>query len=200
MSSVQVHSARAVAAGVLPTLIAGIAACTAARLGAGGDLGSDWTREGAPLLAALVACAVLAAPWGGELARMRLDDQLDALRAMGAGLLRFVVAPRLVAAALALPLLVTMAHFAALLVGGVEAPSRSFGWESPAFEAAHVGAGLLRGAAFGVLIAAVACAAGLAPSRSRPSRAIAHAGARAGGAAIAGVLLLHGLLGGRLPW
>jgi phospholipid/cholesterol/gamma-HCH transport system permease protein len=194
------HSARAVAAGVLPTLIAGVAVCTAARLGAGGDLGSDWTREGAPLVAALVACAVLAAPWAGELARMRLDDQLDALRAMGAGRVRFVVAPRLLAAALTLPLLVTMADFAGLLVGGLEAPSRSFGWESPAFEAAHVGAGLLRGVAFGVLIAAVACAAGLASSRSHPASAIARAGTRAGGAAIAGVLLLHGLLGGRLPW
>jgi phospholipid/cholesterol/gamma-HCH transport system permease protein len=188
------------AAGVVPTLVAGLAVCIAMRWVSGADPGPAWPREGAPLLAGLIACAVLAAPWAGDLARMRLDDQLDALRAMGASPVRFVLLPRLLAAALALPILVTMADFAALLVGGVAAPAAAWRGEPSGFEAAHVGVGLLRGAAFGVLLAAVACAAGLAPSRSRPSRAIARAAARAGGVAVAGVLLLHGLLGGSLSW
>lgn len=176
--------------------------------GGGGATATTWPREAAPLVAALVACGPLAAARAGELARLRLEDQVDALRAMGGSAWRHLVAPRLLAGALAVPLLVLLANAAGLGVAYLDWAPRAARWASPeGVAAADVAVGLARGALFGVALAGAACAAGLAPPRAgrggggrRAPRAVARAAARAGAGGAVAVLGLHVALGGGFAW
>jgi phospholipid/cholesterol/gamma-HCH transport system permease protein len=172
------------------------------------DAAPSWPRESAPLVAALVACGPLAAARAGELARLRLDDQLDALRAMGGSAWRHLVAPRLLAGALALPLLVLLADAAGLGIAYLDWAPRAARWASPqGVGVADVAHGLARGLLFGLALAGVACVAGLArprPGRDgaarRAPRAVARAVARAGAGGAVAVLGLHVVLGKGFPW
>jgi len=197
-----------------PAVVAAAALASFAALAgdaAGASAGAPataWPREAAPLVAALVACGPLAAARAGELARLRLDDQLDALRAMGGSAWRHLVAPRLLAGALALPVLVLLADAAGLGIAYLDWAPRAARWASAeGVGIGDVARGLVRGALFGAALAAVACAAGLAPPRPgrdgaarRAPRAVARAAARAGAGGAVAVLGLHVALGGGFSW
>ncbi len=181
--------------------------------GAGGaPPAAAWPREVAPLVVALVACGPVAAARAAELARMRMRHQVDALRAMGGSVWWHVVTPRLLAAALALPLLVLIADATGLGVTSLDwvldGVPGARGWTSADGVApADIASGLARAALFGALLASISCIAGLTPPRVRrdgrrrsPSRTVARAAARAGAGGAVAVLGLHVLLGGSWPW
>jgi len=169
---------------------------------------ADWPREIAPLVAALVACGPVAAARAAELARMRMRHQVDALRAMGGSVWWHLVAPRLLAAALALPLLAVIADATGFGVTYLDWVPGAPGWASAdGVFPADVATGLVRAALFGLILATVSCIAGLTPPRARrdgrrrsPSRTVARAAARAGAGGVVAVLGLHVLLGGGWPW
>ncbi|MCL4686867.1 ABC transporter permease [Myxococcota bacterium] len=169
---------------------------------------SAWPREGAPLVTALVACGPLAAARAGELARMRLQHQLDALRASGGSVSMHLVVPRLLAAAIALPLLVLVADATGFGLTYLDWVPGAPGWISAGGVApGDVAIGLARAALFGLTLAGVACIAGLTPphrqrdgDRRRRARSVGRATARAGAGGVVAVLGLHLLLGGGWPW
>ncbi|HEY8494427.1 MAG TPA: ABC transporter permease [Myxococcota bacterium] len=166
-------------------------------------LAARWPRETAPLLVALVSCSPLAAARAGELARWQLDHRLDALRAMGASVFRHLVAPRLLAGALALPLLVLVVDgiglAVALLLG--RSMHATAGAAAPVVMPDALAGGLARAALFGIVLAGSGCVAGLLSARrSRAERAAASAATRGGAAAAALLVVLHVALGGSLPW
>lgn len=173
-----------------------------------GASAAAWPREGAPLVTALVACGPLAAARAGELARMRLHHQIDALRAMGGSVWLDLVLPRLLAAALALPLLVLVADATGLGLRYLDwAPGASAWISADAVAPADVAAGLARAALFGLTLAGVACIAGLTPARAprdgvprAAARVVGRATARAGAGGVVAILGLHLLLGGGWPW
>jgi phospholipid/cholesterol/gamma-HCH transport system permease protein len=166
-----------------------------------------WPRDHAPLVTALVACGPLAAARAAELARMRMGHQVDALRAMGGSVWFHVVAPRMLAAALALPLLVLVADATGLGVTYLDWVPGAPGWASAGgVSPADVAAGLARAALFGATLAGISCVAGLTPPpvrrdgrRHSPSRAVGRAAARAGAGGAVAVFGLHVLLGGGGP-
>jgi phospholipid/cholesterol/gamma-HCH transport system permease protein len=158
-----------------------------------------WPREAAPLVAALVACGPLAAARAGELARLRVDHQVDALRVMGGSVWRHLVAPRLLAAGLALPLLVLLADAAGLAVAYLDwAPRAARLVSADGVAPRDVVLGLARGVLFGGALAAVGCAAGL--RGESPPGSVPRAAARAGAGGAVAVLGLHVALGGGLSW
>lgn len=175
---------------------------------AGAPAAAAWPREIAPLVVALVACGPLAAARAAELARMRMRHQVDALQAMGGSVWWHVVAPRLLAATLALPLLVLVADATGFGVTYLDWVPGAPGWASADGVApADVATGLARAALFGLTLAGVSCIAGLTPPPARrdgrrrsPSRTVARAAARAGAGGAVAVLGLHVLLGGGWPW
>jgi ABC-type transporter Mla maintaining outer membrane lipid asymmetry permease subunit MlaE len=191
-----------------PAVVAAGALVAFAVLGGGAEGPSAWPREAAPLVAALVACGPLAAARAGELARWRQDAQIDALRAMGGSAFRHLIAPRLVAGALALPLLVLLADAAGLGVAVLGWAPRAERWAATGGVAgSDVVAGLARGALFGAALAGVACVAGLASPRPGADgaarcapRAVARAAGRAGAGGVVAVLGLHVALGGGFAW
>jgi phospholipid/cholesterol/gamma-HCH transport system permease protein len=73
--------------------------------------------EFAPIAAGLLAAARTGASLGAELGSMRLTEQVDALEVLGLSPLRELVAPRLLACMLALPILTLFIMYVALGAG-----------------------------------------------------------------------------------
>jgi phospholipid/cholesterol/gamma-HCH transport system permease protein len=125
-------------------------------------------RELGPILTALVAGGRVGAGIAAELGGMAVTEQIDAVRALGADPLQRLVAPRVVALTIALPLLTVCADvvgfFGALVVawGQWGVPPRLFVNGVYGFvEMGDFGSGLFKALVFGVLLGAISCHAGL---------------------------------------
>jgi phospholipid/cholesterol/gamma-HCH transport system permease protein len=125
-------------------------------------------RELGPVLAALVAGGRVGAGIAAELGGMAVTEQIDAVRALGADPTVRLVAPRLIAVTIALPLLTTCADFVgtvgAMLIAALQygVPARQF--VSGVFSFVVIsdfGSGLIKSAVFGLLIGAIASNAGM---------------------------------------
>ncbi|HEY7312867.1 MAG TPA: ABC transporter permease [Gemmataceae bacterium] len=85
--------------------------------------------EFAPLAAGLIVAGRSGASLGAELGSMRLTEQIDALEALGLSPLRELVAPRVLACMLSLPLLTLFIAYLALGAGyAAEALGGSLSW------------------------------------------------------------------------
>ena len=121
-------------------------------------------RELGPVLAGLMVAGRVGAAMAAELGTMRVTDQIDALGTLSTNPLKYLVAPRLLAGTLALPLLVVVADILGIL-GGFVVSTLKLGF-SPAgylrstFDILTVNdvvAGLVKAAVFGFLIALMGC-------------------------------------------
>ncbi len=74
-------------------------------------------RELGPVLAGIMLAGRVGGGLTAELGTMRVTEQIDALRAMGASPLRVLVVPRVVACVLLIPILVLYAAFMGILGG-----------------------------------------------------------------------------------
>src|SRR5690606_28665565 len=63
------------------------------------------TRELGPLMTAIIVCGRSGASFAAELGTMRVSEEIDALRTMGFGPIRYLVLPRTLALMLVLPML-----------------------------------------------------------------------------------------------
>ena len=84
----------------------------------GSIVGLAIVRELGPVLAAITMGARVGAGISSELGSMRVTEQVDAIRAMGADPIEKLVVPRVLACVLALPLLTVFADFLGI-VGGM---------------------------------------------------------------------------------
>lgn len=121
-------------------------------------------RELGPVLTALSVGARIASGITAELGSMKVTEQIDAIRAMGADPIKRLVTPRLLACALVLPALTVIADAFALLAGSVVAKLefdigfRAFyqsSLESATFD--DFASGLGKSFFFGLIIAAIGC-------------------------------------------
>jgi phospholipid/cholesterol/gamma-HCH transport system permease protein len=125
-------------------------------------------RELGPVLAATMLAGRVGSAMAAELATMRITEQVDALASMGAHPLAYLVAPRLLASVLLIPLLSVLADFMGIM-GGAFICTRYFDVESHYYwehTQKFVGlwdifTGLAKSSAFAVLIALIACHRGL---------------------------------------
>lgn len=134
---------------------------------AGGTLVYGFLNELGPVLAGVAVAARSGAAIAAELGSMVVTEQVDALRAMAVSPVRYLVAPRLLACVLMMPLVGVFADlagsFGAFLMSGFHGvPHQAFLQSARTF----VGTGdLLRGLVktiwFGFTIAVVACRQGL---------------------------------------
>jgi phospholipid/cholesterol/gamma-HCH transport system permease protein len=125
-------------------------------------------RELGPILTALVAGGRVGAGIAAELGGMAVTEQIDAVRALGADPSQRLVAPRIIAVAIAMPLLTIAADvvgFAGALVvawGQYGVPPRLF--VNGVYEFVEIGdftSGLFKAAVFGVIVGSIACSAGV---------------------------------------
>jgi phospholipid/cholesterol/gamma-HCH transport system permease protein len=118
------------------------------------------TRELGPVLAALMVAGRIGAAFAAEIGTMRVTDQIDALTTLSTNPMKYLVAPRLVAATIALPLLVLVADILGVM-GGWLIGSFKLGFVSAAYlkstfdylVADDVISGLVKAAVFGFIVA-----------------------------------------------
>jgi phospholipid/cholesterol/gamma-HCH transport system permease protein len=89
------------------------------------------TRELGPVLAGLMVAGRVGAAIAAELGTMRVTEQIDALTTLATNPFKYLVAPRLVAAVLTLPVLVLVADTIGVM-GGFIVGTRSLGFNEAA--------------------------------------------------------------------
>lgn len=125
------------------------------------------TRELGPVLAGLMVAGRIGAAFAAEIGTMRVTDQIDALSTLSTNPMKYLVAPRLLAGTLALPLLVIVADTLGVM-GGWLIGTQQLGFGSGAYLKAtfdflqlwDVLSGLIKAAVFGFIITLMGCWSG----------------------------------------
>ncbi len=122
------------------------------------------TRELGPVLAALMLAGRVSAAIAAEIGAMRATEQIDALQTLSTDPYRYLIAPRLTAAVLTLPLLTAVGDVigiaggwlvavATLKFNGVIYIQNTWNFLQPW----DVGSGLIKSAVFGFIVALMGC-------------------------------------------
>jgi phospholipid/cholesterol/gamma-HCH transport system permease protein len=122
------------------------------------------TRELGPVLAGLMVAGRVGAAMAAEIGTMRVTDQIDALSTLSTNPMKYLVAPRLAAGIIALPLLVLVADVLGVM-GGFIVSTVKLGFNPGAYlhstleymQTIDVVSGLAKAAVFGFLITLMGC-------------------------------------------
>ena len=127
-----------------------------------------FTRELGPLITGIMLAARIGAAFTAELGTMKVNEEVEAIEAMGIGPLRFLVAPRVVALFLLMPCLSTIANMAAIFASSLISYAYfSIAWVyfldllKDSLLIRDIITGVLKSFMFGLLIATIACYRGL---------------------------------------
>jgi len=134
-------------------------------------IGISMTRELGPLMTAIVVTGRTGAAFAAELGSMKVNEEIDALRTMGFGALRYLVLPRLLALMFVLPILALLADVVGILGGLTVAVTNLDLTASVYFTQIHkavtpwdVYSGLIKSVLFGLAVGLISCQQGLATS------------------------------------
>jgi len=133
----------------------------------GGLVAVSVAREVAPTLTGIVVAARIGSAFAAELGSMRITNQVDALRALAANPVRYLVTPRLLASFVMLPVLTMFGNAMGLIGGGLVAISAGVSSQTFINSATNylrtydVTGGLIKTAIFGIIIAITSCYIGL---------------------------------------
>jgi phospholipid/cholesterol/gamma-HCH transport system permease protein len=132
-------------------------------------VGLSVTRELGPLMTAIILSGRSGAAFAAELGSMKVSEEVDAMRTMGLGPIRYLVLPRTFALLLATPILVLLADVAGILGGlivGVSSLDLTvvgyFLETKRAVSLWDVYSGLIKSGVFAIAISLIACQQGLA--------------------------------------
>ena len=128
----------------------------------------SFTRELGPLITGIMLAARIGAAFTAELGTMQVNEEVEAIEAMGIGPLRFLAAPRMLALFLLTPCLSTVANLAAVFASSLICKaffSIQFMYfldlVKDSLLIRDIITGILKSFLFGLLIAAIACYRGL---------------------------------------
>lgn len=122
------------------------------------------TRELAPVLAGLMVAGRVGAAMAAEIGTMRVTEQIDALATLSVNPFKYLIAPRILAGTLMLPLLVLTGDIIGVF-GGYLVSIYRLGFSAGSYlhqtwdilEYIDVASGLYKAAAFGFIVAAMGC-------------------------------------------
>lgn len=120
------------------------------------------SRELGPVLTGLIVAARAGGAMAARLGTMRVNEQMDALDVMGVNTKQYLIAPRLVAAVICMPLLTALFDFMAMF-GSWILCTKLVGLDHAVFmskiagtvEVRHINEGLLKAAIFGFIFAVI---------------------------------------------
>ena len=128
-------------------------------------------RELGPLMTAIVICGRSGAAFAAELGFMQVNEEIDALRTMGFGPMRYLVLPRALALIIVVPLLALLADVAGVLgglvVGVTNLDLTVRGYLSQTARVVSlwdISSGIIKSVVFAFAVALIACQQGLATS------------------------------------
>src|SRR5438270_10048074 len=123
-----------------------------------------FTRELGPLITGIMLAARVGAAFTAELGTMKVNEEVEAIEAMGIGPLRFLVAPRVLALFFLMPCLSTASNIAAIFASSLISKayfSIAFVYfldlVKDALLIRDIITGVLKSLMFGMLIATIAC-------------------------------------------
>ena len=130
------------------------------------------TRELGPVLGSLMVAARVASSIAAEIGTMKVTEQIDALVTLSTNPMKYLTAPRVLAATLTVPVLVAVGDTIGIM-GGYLVGTTRLGFNEVAYlkntfqflEFWDVGSGLVKGAVFGFLIALMGCFYGMNSGR-----------------------------------
>ena len=122
------------------------------------------TRELGPVLTSLMVTGRAGSAMTAELATMRVTEQIDALRVMALNPIQYLVAPRMIASFIMLPVLTCISNFVGI-VGGYIVGVKLLGINEGSFlsriekvlEFQDISNGLIKAAVFGVIMSVICC-------------------------------------------
>ena len=122
------------------------------------------TRELGPVLAALMLAGRVSAAIAAEIGAMQATEQIDAMRTLSTDPFRYLVAPRIAAAVLALPVLAAVADIIGV-AGGWLVAVRILDFNPTVYvrntvnfvQVWDIGSGLIKAAVFGFIVALMGC-------------------------------------------
>ncbi|RBI77283.1 ABC transporter permease [Roseovarius sp. TE539] len=130
------------------------------------------TRELGPVLGGLMVAARVASSIAAEIGTMKVTEQIDALTTLSTNPMKYLTLPRVLAATLAVPLLVGVGDVIGIMggflvgVGRLEFGAATYLHNTLDFlEAWDVISGLVKGAAFGFIVALMGCYYGMHSGR-----------------------------------
>lgn len=137
-------------------------------------------RELGPVLGGLMVAARVASSIAAEIGTMKVTEQIDALVTLSTDPIQYLVVPRVLAATLAVPALVGVGDAIGIMGGWMVGISR-LDFNSATYlkntldfiEFWDVGSGLVKGAAFGFIVALMGCHHGLTSGRG--AQGVGHA-------------------------
>ncbi|MCF8485211.1 MAG: ABC transporter permease [Rhodobacteraceae bacterium] len=129
-------------------------------------------RELGPVLGGLMVAARVASSIAAELGTMKVTEQIDALTTLSTNPMKYLAVPRVLAATLAVPVLVGVGDAIGIMGGWLVGITR-LDFNSATYlrntidflEAWDVGSGLVKGAAFGFIVAIMGCYHGMTSGR-----------------------------------
>jgi len=132
-------------------------------------VGLSVTRELGPLMTAIILCGRSGASFAAELGSMSVAEEIDALRTMGFGPIRYLVLPRTLALVVALPMLTLIGDLLGMLGGlvvGITSLDLTIGGYAMetqrAVSAWDVFSGVIKSVVFALAISMVSCQQGFA--------------------------------------
>ena len=122
------------------------------------------TRELAPVLAGLMVAGRIGAAMAAEIGTMRVTEQIDALETLSTNPFKYLVAPRLIAGLLMLPILVLVADIIGVF-GGYVVAIHKLGFNPAVYlkrtwefvEVVDIVSGLVKAGVFGFVVALMGC-------------------------------------------
>lgn len=128
-------------------------------------------RELGPVLTGLMVAGRVSSAMAAELGTMRVTEQIDAMRTLRTDPFRYLIAPRLFASVIALPILVCIANILGIF-GGYLLSIEKLGFNPAGYlettreilETGDIVMSLVKAAVFGFFIALMGCYAGLKTS------------------------------------
>lgn len=129
-------------------------------------------REMGALMTAVVMAGRTGAAYAAQLSTMQSNEEIDAIRTLGIDPMEFLVAPRIIALVVMMPLLVVFADAlgivgGALVAGGLGVTPLQYVSElQTAITVGHFMVGLCKAFVFAILIAIAGCRAGMSAGRN----------------------------------
>ncbi len=124
-------------------------------------------RELGPLVTAIILAGRSGSAFAAEIGTMKVDEELDALTTFGLPPVRFLVLPRVLAAALAMPFLTILSELAGLIGGAIvlqlmDVPVVVY-WShvAKATTVFTISLGLGKSVLFGLLVGIIGCSCGM---------------------------------------
>jgi conserved hypothetical integral membrane protein len=129
-------------------------------------------RELGPVLGGLMVAARVASSIAAEIGTMKVTEQIDALTTLSTNPMKYLTVPRVVASTLCVPILVGIGDIIGIMGGWMVGTTR-LGFNSATYlkntwdflEFWDVGSGLVKGAAFGFIVATMGCYHGMNSGR-----------------------------------